>query len=163
MISRRGRFLILFFVLLVAFEVPLLLRPVDEHLVQPFTRGIAVVSSVLLNGFGQGTTVSGSTILGRCFSVNINNGCNGLEATLFLLAAVLAFPATVRQKSIAALAGVGLIQLVNLVRVVSLFLIGCYRRDWFDAMHLAIWQTVVFAVAIFYFAYWTRRATPDAA
>ena len=161
MISRRGRFLLLFFVLLVLFEVPLLLRPVDEHVVQPFTRGIAVVSAALLNGLGQATTVSGTTILGRCFSVNINNGCNGLEATLFLLAAVLAFPATPKQKTIAAVAGVSLIQGVNLVRVVTLFLTGCYRRDWFDAMHLAIWQTIVFAVAIFYFAYWTRRATPE--
>ena len=162
MISRRGRFLLLFFALLILFEVPLLLKPVDERVVQPFTRGIAVVSSILLNGLGQGTTVSGTTILGRCFSVNINNGCNGLEATLFLLAAVLAFPAAGRQKAIAAAAGVAIIQLVNLIRVISLFLIGCYRRDWFDAMHLAIWQTIVFAVAIFYFAYWTRRAAPDA-
>ena len=162
MTSRRGRFLLVFFMLLVLFEVPLLIRPVDENLVQPFTRGIAVVSSAILNVMGQATNVAGTAINGRCFSVNINNGCNGLEATLFLVAAVLAFPATARQRTFAAIGGVALIQLANLVRVVSLFLTGCYRREWFDAMHLSVWQTIIFALAIFFFAWWTRKTTPNA-
>ena len=157
MTSRRGRFLLLFFVLLVLFEVPLLLRPVDETLVRPFTRGIAVVSGAILNAIGQSNTVSETVIAGSCFSVNINNGCNGLEATLFLAAAVLAFPATARDRLIGAGVGIVLIQAMNLVRVISLYLTGCYRRDWFDAMHLTVWQTIIFAIAIFYFAQWTRR------
>jgi exosortase H (IPTLxxWG-CTERM-specific) len=162
MTSRRGRFLLLFFVLLVLFEVPLLLRPVDETLVRPFTRGIAVVSGAILNAIGQTNTVTGTVIAGSCFSVNINNGCNGLEATLFLAAAVLAFPSPARAKLVAAGLGIVLIQVMNLVRVISLYLIGCYRRDWFDTMHLTIWQTIIFAIAIFYFAHWTRRVTANA-
>lgn len=162
MTSRRGRFLLLFFVLLVLFEVPLLLQPVDDKLVKPFTRGIAVVSGAILNAIGHTNTVSGTTIAGSCFSVNINNGCNGLEATLFLAAAVLAFPATARQRLAAAGLGIVLIQAMNLVRVISLYLTGCYRRDWFDTMHLTIWQTIIFAIAIFYFAGWTRRTTANA-
>jgi len=30
-------------------------------------------------------------------------------------------------------------------------------REWFETFHLAIWQTVIFAIAILYFASWTRR------
>ena len=53
---------------------------------------------------------------------------------------------------------------VYLVRVLSLYLVGCYRREWFDTFHLAIWQTIVFAVAILFFANWTRGKAPvDAA
>lgn len=158
--SSRLRFLIVFFVLLVAFEVPLLLEPVDRNVVQPFTRGIAAVSGATLNVLGQSVQTNGTLISAPCFTVNINNGCNGLEATLFLVAAVLAFPASARSRLIAAGTGIALIQLVNLIRVISLFLIGCYRRDWFDAFHLSIWQTIVFGVAILYFAQWTRRAAP---
>ena len=157
--SRRLRFLLVFFVLLVLFEVPLLIEPVDRELVQPFTRGIATVSGLTLNALGQNVRMSGTLISGQCFTVNINNGCNGLEATLFLLAAVLAFPATSRQRLLAAAGGIGLIQLVNLIRVISLYLVGCYRREWFDTAHLAVWQTIVFGVAILFFAQWTRRAT----
>ncbi|HUP50463.1 MAG TPA: exosortase H [Thermoanaerobaculia bacterium] len=161
--SPRARFLLLFFALLVLFEVPLLLEPVDRQVVQPFTRGVATVSGAVLGLFAGDLHVSGTMILSPCFSVNINNGCNGLEATLFLLAAVLAFPATARSRLIGAATGFALIQAVNLVRVISLYLVGCHRREWFDTFHLAIWQTIVFAVAVLYFVYWTRGRAPEGA
>jgi exosortase H (IPTLxxWG-CTERM-specific) len=159
----RARFLLIFILLLALFEIPLLLEPVDRTLVQPFTAGVAAVSGGLLRMFGADVRVSGTMLLSPCFDVNINNGCNGLEASLFLLAAVLAFPASARDKTIAALTGFVLIQAVNLVRVVSLYLVGCHRREWFETFHLAIWQTVVFAIAILYFTAWTRRRTASGA
>jgi exosortase H (IPTLxxWG-CTERM-specific) len=162
MASPRARFLLVFFLLLALFEIPLLLEPVDRTLVQPFTRGIAVVSGAVLNLFGADVRVAGTMLLSPCFSVNINNGCNGLEATLFLVAAVLAFPAPPKARLLAATTGVALIQSVNLIRVLSLYLIGCHRREWFETFHLAIWQTIIFAVAILYFAHWTRRPPVDA-
>ena len=162
MVSARARFLLLFFLLLALFEIPLLLEPVDRNFVQPFTAGIATVSGATLNLFGANVNIAGTMLLSSCFSVNINNGCNGLEASLFLLAAVLAFPATGRDRAIAALFGFALIQGVNLVRVISLYLIGCHQREWFETFHLAIWQTVIFAIAILYFVAWTRRRVPGA-
>ena len=96
-------------------------------------------------------------IVGSCFTVDIANGCNGVEAMLFLLAAILAFPAPARSRAAAAVSGAVLIQAANLVRVVTLYLIGCYRRPWFEMFHLAVWQTVIFAIAVAYFAFWTNR------
>lgn len=160
---RRIRFVIVFLVLLAAFEVPLLLDSVDRAVVRPFTNGIAQVSGVVLGFFEKGLVVRGTTISGRCFAVDIHNGCNGLEATLFLVAAVIAFPATLRLRAIGTAAGVVIVQLANLIRIVSLFLIGCYKPQWFQAFHLAIWQTIIFAIAVGFFLIWTRRATtPDA-
>ena len=49
MASPRARFLVLFFLLLALFEIPLLLEPVDRNVVQPFTAGIATISGSLLN------------------------------------------------------------------------------------------------------------------
>lgn len=163
MVSPRARFLLVFFLLLALFEIPLLLEPVDRTLVQPFTRGIATVSGALLGLMAHEVRVVGTMIVSPCFSVNINNGCNGLEATLFLVAAILAFPAAPKARWRAALGGVLLVQGVNLVRVLSLYLIGCYRRAWFETFHLAIWQTIVFAVAIVFFARWTRGRVPQGA
>ena len=108
---------------------------------------------------GTPVTVAGTLISGTCFSVDIQNGCNGVEATLFLVAAILAFPAPARSRALATLAGAAVIQAANLVRVVSLYLIGCHRREWFETFHLAIWQTVIFALAMLYFAFWTRTVS----
>jgi exosortase H (IPTLxxWG-CTERM-specific) len=156
---QRWRFLVVFLLLVVAFEVVLFLEPVDRNLVQPFTRGITAVSGAILSALAQPVSVAGTVITSSCFSVNINNGCNGVEASLFLGAAVLAFPAAWRSRLMALAGGLALIQVLNLVRIVALWMTGCYRREWFEASHLAIWQTIVFAATTLFFVFWTRNTT----
>ncbi len=160
--SARWRFLLRFALLLVLFEVPLLTAPVDQHVVRPVSAWIASASGVVLRVARERVSVSGTIIAAPCFSVDIKNGCNGIETMLFLVAAVLAFPATSRQRLLATLLGIALIQTVNLVRIVTLFLVGCHRREWFESFHLAIWQTIVFATAVLFFAAWSRRAVARA-
>jgi hypothetical protein len=41
---------------------------------------------------GEPITTRGTSISGACFAVEVKNGCNAIEATMFLVAAVLAFP-----------------------------------------------------------------------
>lgn len=149
----------MFFVLLLLFELPLFVPAIDRNVIRPFTVGIAQVSAAIIRMTGTPVTVAGTLISGTCFSVDIQNGCNGVEATLFLVAAILAFPAPARSRALATLAGTAVIQAANLVRVVSLYLIGCHRREWFETFHLAIWQTVIFALAMLYFAFWTRTVS----
>jgi len=160
--SARWKFLLRFALLLVVFEVPLLMGPVDQQVVRPISAWIASASGMVLRVARERVSVSGTVIAAPCFSVDIRNGCNGLETALFLIAAVLAFPATARQRLIATLMGVTLIEVVNLIRVVTLYLVGCHRREWFESFHLAIWQTIVFATAVIFFAAWSRRAVARA-
>lgn len=155
----RWKFLLRFALFLAVFELPLLTRPVDEHVARPVSAAIAATSGAILRVIGEKVVVTRSVIASSCFAVDIQNGCNGLETMLFLVAAVLAFPATARQRILATLLGIVLIQAVNLIRVTTLFLVGCHKRAWFESFHLAIWQTIVFATAVIFFAAWTRRAT----
>ena len=129
----------------------------DRGVIRPFTEGIAHVSAAIIGMTGTPVRVIQTLITGTCFTVDIENGCNGVEATLFLVAAIIAFPAPARSRAIAVATGAALIQAANLIRVVTLYLIGCYRREWFDTFHLAVWQSVIFALAMLYFAFWTRR------
>jgi len=161
-VTPRWKFLLRFGLLLVLFEVPLLIGPVDQHVVRPVSAWIASASGAVLRVARERVSVSGTIIASPCFSVDIQNGCNGLETALFLIAAVLAFPATARQRLIATILGVTLIEIVNLIRVVTLYLVGCHRREWFESFHLAIWQTIVFATAVIFFAAWSRRAVARA-
>lgn len=155
----RVRFIIIFLVLLAAFEFTLLIDAVDRSVVQPFTRSIATVAAGIIRWSEPGVRVSGTTISAPCFAVDIHNGCNGLEATFFIVAAVIAFPSTWPRRAIGVAAGTILIQFANLVRVVTLFLIGCRHRAWFETFHLAVWQTIIFALAVGFFMVWSRRST----
>lgn len=156
---RKARFLLLFFLLLAAFEVPLLVPAVDDHVIHPLNVGLTSAAGAILRALGENVRTEGTVISGSCFAVDLKMGCNGIEATLFLVAAILAFPAPVRQRFIAAGIGAFVIQAINFIRITSLYLLGCYRRSWFDTFHLAVWQSIIFALAVGLFMIWTRRVT----
>jgi len=162
--SRRTQilFLVRFFVLLAAFYALVSLDVVDRLFVAPFTHGIAVASAFLLNIIGQNVEVVGTAIRNSAFAVQIQNGCNGLEAVVFLCAAILSFPASWKQRGLGILATVVGIEAVNLIRVVSLFLLGRYHPDVFQLFHLAIWQAIILGIAAVMFYSWTTRATRTA-
>jgi exosortase H (IPTLxxWG-CTERM-specific) len=151
------RFLALFLVILVGGFALLSLRQVNDALVEPFTAGIAHASGAALALLGQDVTMSGTVIRTPRFAVNIRNGCNGVEAMIIFLAAVLAFPASWRARGIGLLLGVVVIQVVNLVRVVALFLTGAYLPEWFDSSHTVVWQSVVIGCAVLLWLFWAAR------
>ena len=93
----------------------------------------------------------------------MKNGCNGVEAMLILVAAVLAFPAGGRARAAGVAAGVIVLQAANLVRVVSLFWLGVHHREVFETFHTAVWQTALILVAVAVFILWSRRAGGRAA
>jgi exosortase H (IPTLxxWG-CTERM-specific) len=154
---RELTFLILFVVLLGGSFTLISLNWVNDHVVEPFTGGVARVSGATLDLLGQDVRMQGTIIRGRRFAVNIRNGCNGVEAMLIFLAAVLAFPAPWRARLLGLALGVVAIQAVNLVRVVALYLTGAYFPSWFDASHTVIWQTVVILFSVLLWIVWANR------
>jgi exosortase H (IPTLxxWG-CTERM-specific) len=158
---RRNRreitFLLIFAVLLGAGFTLISVSWVNDHAIEPFTAGIARVSGVVLSALGQGVRMNGTIISNSRFAVNIRNGCNGIEAMLIFLAAVLAFPAPWRSRLTGLTLGIMAIQVVNLVRVVALFLTGVYFPKLFDTSHTVIWQTVVILSGVLLWIYWANR------
>ncbi len=154
---RQLLFLLRFAILLIVLFVLIWLAPVDRHVVAPFTRGLAHVSAALLNLFGERVRALGTVIQGSAFAVDIKGGCNGVEAMLLLAAAIAAFDAPWRARLLGLLAGSAALMAFNLVRIVSLYIIGERWRQLFETFHLAVWQTIMFAVAASIFALWSGR------
>lgn len=148
------RFLIVFALLLLLFYAAIAIHPVNDRVVVPFTAGVARVSAGILNAMGERVSVAGTVIAARTFSVNIENGCNGLETALLLAAAVLAFPASWGQRAAGFFGGFAAIELLNLVRVVSLFWIGAHRPAWFGSAHALVWQSIVVLAGVALFVAW---------
>lgn len=154
-------FLLKFFGILVAAYLVIAWNPVNDHVIVPFTQGVATVSGALLKGIGQPVDVTGTVISSTRFGVNINNGCNGVEAMLILLASIVAFPATLRARLTGLALGALLVQAVNAIRIMTLYLLGAYQPRLFDMFHTAIWQIVVILVAILFFLIWSGRVAPS--
>jgi exosortase H (IPTLxxWG-CTERM-specific) len=154
---RSVGFLLRFVVLLVVFYFIVASRPVNDAVIVPFTAGIASVSGRLLNVLGEKAEVAGTEIRSSSFGVNIENGCNGVETGLLFGAAVLAFPARWSRRLIGLLVGFLAIQVLNLVRVITLFWIGLHRPALFSSSHTVIWQSVVVLFGVLLFLLWASR------
>jgi exosortase H (IPTLxxWG-CTERM-specific) len=156
---RELTFLILFVLILGGSFTLISLNWVNDHVVEPFTAGVARASGVALDLLGQNVSMDGTIIRSPRFAVNIRNGCNGVEAMLIFLAAVLAFPASWKARLAGLALGFVAIQAVNLVRVVALFLTGAYFPKLFDTSHTVIWQTVVILFGVLLWIFWANRFT----
>ncbi len=154
---REIQFLVLFALILGASFALISVNWVNDHVIEPFTGGIATASAGVLQLVGQPVTQQGTLIQGKRFSVNIKNGCNGVEAMLIFLAAVLAFPAPWKSKLAGLVLGIVAIQLVNLIRVVALYLTGVYFPKVFNASHTVIWQTIVILASVLLWIFWANR------
>jgi exosortase H (IPTLxxWG-CTERM-specific) len=156
------RFFILFVVLqaaLFAFE----LTPwAQAHLVEPWTATLAAISTYLVTVFDANVMAVGKIMRSTTngFAVSIEAGCNGVEATIVLVAAVLAFPAPWKNKLIGLAAGIVAVQGLNVVRVISLFYLGQWDRQWFEWAHLYVWQALIMLDVLIVWLVWVRTLPP---
>jgi exosortase/archaeosortase family protein len=77
-----------------------------------------------------------------------------VETALLFACAVLAFPAPWRRRIAGLLLGFAAIQLLNLVRVVSLFWIGAHKPALFSSSHTVLWQSAVVLCGVLLFLFY---------
>jgi exosortase H (IPTLxxWG-CTERM-specific) len=117
-------------------------------LVTLFDPGVAAIGKVLRS------TSNG-------FAVSIEAGCNGVEATIVLIAAMLAFPAPWKHKLVGLGVGIVAVQGLNVVRVISLFYLGQWNRDVFEWAHLYVWQALIMLDVLIVWLVWVRTLPRD--
>jgi exosortase H (IPTLxxWG-CTERM-specific) len=161
-----ARFVTVFLLILVALFTLELLTPVQEHVITPFTSLLAKLSATLILPFDSSVTAYGKILQFKDtgFAVSIEAGCNGVEATIVLIAAIVAFPASWRARLIAIGLGFVAIQVMNLARIISLFYLGNWNMEYFTWIHLYLWPALimldVLVVFIIYLRYLSKKAMP---
>ncbi len=152
------KFFLLFFAIQGVLFTLELMRPVRRLLIEPFTAGLAGLSAWIVGLFDSGVQSSGIVLhhVPRDFAVSIEAGCNGVEAMIVLAAAVLAFPASWKHKVYGLLLGFAAIQVLNLVRIISLFYLGQWNYDVFQWAHLYLWQALIMLDALIFWLVWIR-------
>ncbi|MGA9342687.1 MAG: exosortase H [Rhodanobacteraceae bacterium] len=157
------RFITLFVICLAVLFTLELLLPVDRHVIVPFTTLIADLSAWIIGVFDAHVIVQGKVIRSATngFAISIERGCNGVEAVIILVSAMLAFPAPWKRKAIGIGLGFLAIQALNLVRIISLFYLGQWNRTWFEWFHLYLWQALIVLDALVVFLVWLRTLPPN--
>lgn len=134
---------------------------VDENLILPYTRWLARLSGHCFAVFGVPVNVQDTFLRHSAFAVDIRRGCDGVVATIVLLSALLAFPASWRDRLRGAVMGFALIFVLNLVRIFVLFGLGIAgQMAVFNFVHTYVAQMAVIAAAMVFWVYWTGTARP---
>jgi exosortase H (IPTLxxWG-CTERM-specific) len=155
-----------FFVTFVALQAVLFgleLTPwAQEYFVVPWTHALAAISAWLVTVIDPNVAVAGNVIRSTAngFAVSIEAGCNGVEATIVLVAAICAFPAPWRGKLVGLVAGIVAVQGLNIVRVISLFYLGQWNLRVFEWAHLYIWQALIMLDVLVVWLVWIRLLPP---
>lgn len=136
-----------------------MLQPVQERLIQPFTAGLAWLCWKIMSLFDASIGAEGLVIYNRHsdFAIEVVAGCNGVEATIILLAGILAFRAPWGYKLWGIAWGFVAIHALNLLRIISLFYIGQWHIQAYEWAHLYIWQALILLDAIIVWLIWIRR------
>jgi exosortase H (IPTLxxWG-CTERM-specific) len=146
-----------FLAALIVFYVVTALDPVNDDVIVPFTGLVVRASAFLLRSAHQPIAVAGTVIHSPHFALDVRNGCNGVEAMMVLAAAMFAFPATLRSRLYGLVTGCFVIQILNLVRVASLVWLGEHHRQFFDFVHVGVWQSIVILAAVSMFIFWSWK------
>jgi exosortase/archaeosortase family protein len=132
----------------------LLSLPFFEQMLYVYLKANAWISNAVLLALGQGTHVSEVTIASANFAIAVRRGCDAVEPTWLLCAAILAFPSLFVRKLVGISIGIISLQLLNMVRIVTLFLIGLHFPALFATAHLEIWPMIFILIAITLFVGW---------
>ena len=156
------RFIITYVFLMGLFFIVMGFAPIQEYfdVNDLYSRAVVVITAGVLNIFNIETTASGTVIHLPGISLEVLFGCNGLEAVMIYTIAILAFPASRKNKLIGITAGFFIIQVVNILRIVALAYAAVHFKQIFKILHIYVAQGLMVAIALgMFFIYldYTRK------
>ena len=125
----------------------------------PILAGYSSISAFILNIFGFGVTANGELLSSDSFSVSIEEGCDAIAPAILFAISVAIFPIAWEKRWKGLLLGLLAIVILNIVRIVSLYLTGIYVPSLFEFMHVDFWQAVFIVFTVGIWIYWMRWAS----
>jgi len=146
--------------------IGLVLLPPGQRIDEGFSRLLVRISHAAIGICGGAAAMDGAGAILRSpggFGVEMRDGCNGINVTVLLWAAILAFPAPWKLKAYGLAVGTLAIQLLNVARFISLFYIGQYSATWFEFAHAYLWETLLILDTMVVFWLWVGRVSRSGA
>ena len=112
------------------------------HINGVYSFWVTKVSALTMNLYTP-VSYDNSFIYLKHATLEVKFGCNGLESLLLYVSAVLAYPATFKQKGIGVLVGFLVINIVNIFRIMVLGYVLIEYPDMFDVMHSYVTQNIM--------------------
>jgi len=153
------RFAVIFGILAASSEIFYQAVTLDSAGFEIYLRTLARISAVAIGWFETKVTVRNSLISGSSFAVEVARGCDAVQVCSLLAAAVIAFPLAFWCKLRGLVIGILVLQILNLLRIITLFLIGVHFSSVFHAAHVYVWPSILIVATIAIWIGWVRWET----
>jgi len=125
--------------------------------IQSYLAAYARAAGAVVGLFDSQVVVTGTTIRGSLFSMQIVKTCDAMEVNILLLAALAAFPMPWGRRIASVLLAIPALALANVCRLCVLYWLGAHLRDSFDRVHQTVAPIFMVASAVAIFLLATRR------
>ncbi len=160
--GRDLKFIVIFVSLMSVYYFATTTALLNERFFPWYLDATAEAGGVVLHAVGYdnvrvvGTAMD--TIDNSSGTISVERGCDAIAPTALFVSAVIASPASLGSRLFAILAGTSILMVVNLLRIISLFLTAVHWPKIFDFMHLDAWQWAFIALAVFMWGVWASWA-----
>ncbi len=149
-----------FAALILAYYVFALL-PFFERALNGLVISTARLASYLLNLLGEQSQIIENTISSGQFAITVLKACSCVEFVWFYCSALIVFPSPWPRKIPGILIGVSILLVLNLIRVMSLYLVGVHFPNAFDTVHEDIWSVILIIASLGLTVAWIGWARRD--
>jgi len=148
------RFLSIYLVLAIV-GMGLLELPILDAFYHYFGTVLATLSGLVIHLFDSKIIVAGATLSQPGgFAIQVTTECQALELTWLYCAAILAWGAQWRHKFLWILLGIGFVQILNILRLISLIYLGHWYPDHFVMIHENFYPLFFGIMVILLFLNW---------
>ena len=130
-----------------------------ESFRQPLLHFFASGAAFFLGIFEPNVTANGETLSSPRFAVEIREGCDAIAPLMLFSLSVLFYPVSWNKRLKGIAFGIIAIFVLNLIRIISLYIVGVHAPSWFEFMHVDFWQVGFILFTIVIWIYWMRWAT----
>jgi exosortase family protein XrtM len=130
--------------------------PVDTLINVIYYHGVVTVCADLINMLAplEQVLAQQNHLISAKADLEIVRGCDGAGVLFLVVSAILVFPSKWGRKLIGLILGIGLIYILNLLRIGVLYFVIAYYPDWFSLIHTYLAPTFMVIAGCAYYALW---------
>ena len=126
------------------------------YIIDPLTLSLAWIVTVILQTLGEPVFQIGSVVTSPVVNLEITPACTGLYQTVVLIAGILAWSNTVRERTRGIVSGILILMSINIFRIISIYYSALTIPQWVPFIHGVFWEGVMVLLVPLIWMYWVR-------
>jgi exosortase/archaeosortase family protein len=132
-----------------------------DYLIKPLSIGQAWLINRMLQLLGEPVHQIGIAVNSSAVNLEITPACTGIYQIVVLIAGILAWSGTSRERWHGIALGAAILMGINIFRIITIYYTALAIPDWVPFFHGVFWEGVMVLLVPVYWMYWVNRISGD--